>query len=257
MAKSILLTCGLGDFIAIESYLSVRELYDVENIYWATIAENNIMPLVPHVFPNIKKHISLSIKQCIEYKWELQDNEYNMEDVQDYGISALFKQSLLKQRIYQGSSLIRKKLSDITYLQLPKNYIVVHPYSENAPTEARDINAHEWDIIKTHLLDKGVKIVIVNKGQLKMPSHPNLIDLTNNLNILEAIEVVKLSNGFIGASSVFSVIASKVLPQWKIYVKGHNLLKDIYWKFYYAPLETNHFIQNALIMAYPVINFLD
>jgi hypothetical protein len=79
--------------------------------------------------------------------------------------------------------------------------------------------------------------VIINKGDERMKQYPNVIDLSDQLSLLEAIEVTKQSSGFIGASSIFSVVASKVLAPGQIFIKGYKLLKDEFAWFYYAPHE--------------------
>ena len=62
----------------------------------------------------------------------------------------------------------------------------------------------------------------------------NIINLScNKLSIIDCIELTKQCNYFFGIDSVFSVIASKILPNNNIYIKcNHNhgyTNKDIYW----------------------------
>ena len=255
--SKILLACGIGDFVALECYLSMKETFAVKSIYWATRAKDSIMPLIPYVFPNVTEHITvkddwgdaLEKNFCIECKEDLKNN--TLQDVEDYSVSVIFNQILNKQRSYQSSSIIKRKLCDISHFNLPDRYFLVHPYSDNARTPARDLTKEEWIHITNSLSVYDMPIVVINKGKEALEFSPNVIDLSNKTNLMEAIEIAKGSAGFYGASSAFSVVCSKVLPHWKMYVKGHNFLKDIFWHFYYAPLETNSFISDSLIKPIP------
>lgn len=238
----ILLTCGVGDFIAIESFLTSAETRAVDTIYWATRARTTILPLIPFVFPNVKHHVvvkdswgeAFTEDFCVESSEDLPDLPDNVIDL---SIKRIHAAMLRGTRRYRGSFLEKRQLAVIDDLQLPERYFVVHPHSENARTADRDMTAAEWTEIWKQLRSMNIPVVIINKSDKKLKQYPGVIDLTNKLDILQSIEVVKQSNGFIGSSSVFSVVASKVLARNQLYIKGHTLLKNVYSSLYYAPIE--------------------
>ena len=248
----ILLTCGVGDFIALESFLAFKETQSVEVIYWATRAREVLMPLIPFVFPNVKEHIiikddwaeSFKTNFCIESIEELTIPD----DVIDFSIKTIISSIIQGYRRHRGSFLEKTALTSISHLNLPDNYFVVHPYSENARSDDRDMSPQEWTSTWRNVRSTGCSIVIINKGGEKLKQYPNVIDLTDKLTLLESIEVTRHARGFIGASSVFSVVASKVMAPGQLFIKGHTLLKNEFAWFYYAPHDDPHTLvtQNLL-----------
>lgn len=238
----ILLTCGIGDFIALEGFITFKEAQSVETIYWATRAREAIMLLVPFVFPNVKEHIVVKDTWGEPYRngfcfESIEDIDDMPEDVVDFSIKPMIESIKRGNRRYNSSFLDKKSVASIADLNLPEKYFVVHPYSENARSETRDMTAQEWTTAWRSLCPSGIPIVIINKGSEKLKQYPNVIDLTDKLDLLQAIEVVRASSGFIGSSSVFSVIAAKFLAPAQLFIKGHTLLKNEYSWFYYAPHE--------------------
>jgi hypothetical protein len=248
----ILLTCGLGDFIAMASYFTDAERASVQTIHWATRARESLMQLVPFVFPNVAEHVverdtwgaPFSKTFCISSRAELPGLD---PAVTDWSVKFIVEDVKRKRRKYQGSTLANGALCDISRLDLPARYYVVHPHSENARTPIRDLTSEEWAGVHRHLHQRGIPIVIVNKGGERLPEQLGVIDLSDQLTLLEAIEVTKHAAGFVGAASLFSVIASKTLPIERIRIKGSADLKKNYYWFYYAPHATNAFITDDLL----------
>lgn len=237
----VLLTCGAGDFIAIESFLTHKETQSVDTIYWATRARETILPLIPFAFPNVKNHI------IVKDDWSDAFTEgFSIEsgkdldlptDVVDWNITKIRDEARRGSRQFRGSAFVKQQLAQVSDLNLPESYFVVHPFSINARTLDRDITAEEWTMICRSSRVCGIPVVVVNQGDETLKRYPGVIDLTNKLSLLQALEVVKQSRGFIGASSIFSVMASKVLSQSQLFIKGHDLLKNDFAWFYYAPIE--------------------
>ncbi len=254
--KDVLLTCGIGDFIAMESYFTPKERNDVTTIHWASRARQTLMELVPFVFQNATKHVierdvwgpPFSKTFCISSRNELPRLP---QSVHDWSVKVIVDDVRKGRRFYEGSTLISRELCDISRLKLPARYFVVHPYSENARTPVRDLTNDEWLFAHNRLRTKGVPIVVVNKGGETLRQLPGVTDLTNQLTLTEAIEVTKNATGFIGAASLFSVIASKIMPTNALFIKGSRDLKMNYSSFYYAPHKTNAFVTDNLLRTLP------
>ena len=257
-AREILLTCGIGDFIAMTSYLTEHERNGVEVIHWATRARESLLNLIPFVFPNVKTHVvvrdkwgpAFSKDYSVASRAELPDLETS---IVDWSVAVLIREARSGKRLFRGSPLVTQRVCGIEHLKLPIGYFVVHPYSQTARTSFRDLTEKEWRHVHARLHAQGVPIVIVNEGETIFSPLPGVVDLTNKLTLVEAIEVIKGACGFVGAASVFSVIAAKVLPADKLCVKGHPDLKNNFSWFYYAPYNDNSFVV-ADINASPMMN---
>jgi hypothetical protein len=252
--KRVLFTCGVGDFIAMESYFTAAEREDVEAIHWASRARQTLMELVPFVFQNVKEHIierdswgpPFSRTFCISSRRELPRLN---PSVHDWSVKIIVGEVRHRLRHYRNSTLVAHQLCNISHLNLPPYYFAVHPYSDNARTPIRDLTHEEWRLAHARLQDRNIPLVVVNRGDELLQSLPGVIDLTNKLTLLEAIEVTKHAAGFIGAASVFSVVASKTLPSNRLFIKGSRDLKLNYSAFYYAPHKTNSFVNDSLLGA--------
>ena len=248
----VLLTCGIGDFIAMESHFTAKERDDVMVIHWASRARQTLMELTPFVFKNVEKHVierdtwgePFTKTFCISSRKELPRLD---PSVIDWSVKGIVNEVKSGRRKYEGSTLVKQQLCDISRLKLPDKYFVVHPYSENARTPVRDLTNDEWLFAHNRLRTLGMPIVIVNKGGESIRQLPGVTDLTNQLSLAEAIEVTKRGTGFVGAASLFSVIASKIMPINRLFIKGSRDLKMNYSWFYYAPHRTNTFVSDSLL----------
>ncbi len=248
----ILLTCGIGDFVAMESYLTDAEREAVRAIHWASRARPALMELVPFAFPNLDEHVverdtwgpPFSATFCIYSRKDLPNLD---PSVLDWSVKIIVDQVRSKARRYTSSSLVRRSLCDISRLQLPERYFVVHPYSENARTPVRDMTPQEWALAHSRIRSQNAVPIIVNKGGQRLERLPGTLDLTDELTLAESIEVTKRASGFIGAASLFSVVASKTLPSNRIIIKGSRDLKMNYSGFYYAPHATNSIVTVNLL----------
>lgn len=251
LPQEILLTCGIGDFIAMTSYLAENERKSVKTIYWATRARESLLQLVPFVFPNVKNHIIVRDKWGPAFSKDFcvtsgADLPGLMPSIADWNIAAIVREARARKRVFHGSPLVRQQLCDIGRLKLPASYFVAHPYSENARTWVRDLTETEWLRVYRRLQERGFPIVVVNKGGSPFAPLLGVIDLTDKLTLLEAIEVTKGASGFIGAASLFSVIAAQLLPKEELIIKGSRDLKDNFSWFYYAPHTSNSFVVRNL-----------
>jgi len=254
---AILLTCGLGDFVALESHLSPAEREAVTAIHWATRNRESLLALVPFVFPNVADHVierdtwgaAFTREFSVASRAEFPDLD---SAVLDWNVRSIVDDVWHGRRKYHGSTVARTQFANISRLKLPAEYFVVHPFSENARTEVRDLRVEEWMVTRAYIHGRcDARIVIVNKGGERLPHPAGVIDLTNQLTLLEAIEVTKGASGFIGCASVFSVVAAKVLPEDRLFIKGNKYLRKYFHWFYYAPHEGNAFISTDLLKILP------
>ena len=249
----VLLTCGIGDFISIESHLTQAEREGVTAIHWATRARREIETLVPEAFPNVVEHVierdtwgaPFTPEFCVSSRAELPNLP---DDVVDWNVAAIADEIRRGAREYRGSSLIRRELIPPTYT-LPNEYIVVHPYSENAPAAARDLTCAEWYCVQQRAKRMRLPIVIVNKGMARFPVQVRDVqvrDFTNMLSVREVVEITKGASMFVGCSSFPAIVAAQTLPAERLFVKAYPAVKKFFYWFYYAPQITNAFVTDDL-----------
>lgn len=252
----ILLTCGIGDFIAMESHAPLVEREEVTAIHWATRAREPLMELVPFVFPNVTEHVverdiwgaPFTAEFCVASAAELPDMATGVED---WSVKIVSDEIRAGLRRFHGSALLRQPLCSLERLKLPDRYFVVHPFSENARTVERDLNPTEWVAALRYIDASGYKIVVVNKGGERMPLPFDALDLSDELSMLEAIEVTKRAAGFVGCASFPAVIAAQSLTSEWLYVKSNRPLKKFFYWLYYAPQESNAFLTDDLLKILP------
>lgn len=256
--KTILLTGGLGDVIALESFISDEERNDITEIMWATRALPSLRLLQPinYVFPNFKNQIilyedwaqndeerkikpwNLITKQDIHTKLKMKNIDLNT--ITDFSIAALFGEIKQNKRIFNKSKFI--ELDKKPEINIANNYIVIHPMSDNTD-EQRTLNTEEWNCIIQWLELSNNNAIVINKikdeTKYQVPINSRIIDLTNKTSLLESIWIIKHASGFIGSCSSMSVIAARAqLP--KMLLKGTDWLSSdhgLKMKFYYHPYD--------------------
>ena len=253
---NILLTCGIGDFFALECFLTKEEKESVQSILWASRARRALEGMVSIVFPNLQQQIRLldnfgpygSDTFCINGFRELArfGIDYDPLKVKDYSIKGLIPQVLQKSRTYQGSTICQTDLCDITQFDLPKTYCVIHPYSRNAAEAGRDLTEEELNIISKRLMVCKMMGIVLNVGNKMGNKCPNIIDLTNETSLLESVEITKRATKFVGCASCLSVIASKMISEHSLAIKANEMLRRRLWAFYYAPRDNNQFLHRSL-----------
>lgn len=253
----ILITCGIGDFLAIESFFSQKEK-NIRNVFYATRAQKEISKLFD-ALPNydIKEHINYfdRFNGKLPTIWDI--NHLNRitkskldPAIHDYSIKVKFNENRRnKYKHYNGSSFLKYELAkDIkTKFNLPSNYIVVHPCSKASYRLAaqRELTPYEWKFLlaeipgtsscgKTGLFKDTLgggdfrllggtsqqKIVVLNTWpDYQIPNNKNIIDLTNKTTLIESIEILKNSNGYFGIDSALSVLAAKLFGSEKLYIR--------------------------------------
>lgn len=175
-----LITTLLGDFFALESFLTNRERTDLDEVLYYT-PQAKLIQEVLTALPNyhIAKHTDLTGKFLT-----------TSPQVKEWGIDTLFPEIAKGTRHYTYSSLIRYPLADLTPFNLPDHYTVCQPYGSNRAID-------NW-----HDIPSGT-VVLGDKGECP----ERMINLIGQTTILEAIEITKKAQSFIGVDSCLSIVA--------------------------------------------------
>ena len=254
---SCFITGGIGDVLAVESFMSQQEKERLQTIFYATNKHEHIEFLFKKnkAFKNLTNHVvvwdDFSKFWCFHSMLEYQhkSNSVNNKvfsfchDLSIYKIFSEVKQGKLK---YQESSFIKQKLTEINHLELPEKYITILPCSTDKRQSTRDFEENDWNNVMLYLEKNNTKGVVVNKGQDIIPDHELLINMSNKTRLDESIEILKNSKGFLGIDSWLSVLAAKIFNPPYIQVKSQNGNCYENASCYYAPLTDFSFIKNNI-----------
>ena len=137
---------------------------------------------------------------------------------------------------------------------LPPSYFVIHPFSDfYLNTDLRNMTQAECGQAIHYLAAQRVSGVVLNKtGKPIAWNGASLIDLTNKTTVLEALEITKGAEGFIGCASFISVLASRTMPPLNLFIKGDRLISDGIMTYdeydiFYAPIKTRGLLRGDLL----------
>lgn len=243
--STMLLTGGLGDVIAVESFMSPEERERIETIYYACpwIAElRAIFSALPN-FPNLKTHNELTPKRTYYQKSDVEAAHGPLPPLTDYSILKVFPQ----RRTYTGSSLLAYPLP-ATLPTFDKPYMVVVPTSRWGRWNDRDFSESDWQTCLGYLERHDMLGVVLFNGNDFIRDHPRLVNLQNKTNILESVETLKRAAGYMGIDSAISVLAAKLFPVKRLAIK--SVWKHCYEHkhIYYAPHTDFRFLQRRIAL---------
>jgi hypothetical protein len=254
-----LFTGGIGDFIAIESFLNPQEIHSIRRVYLATRAAGAIQALLQKVpiFPAMTEIISLhddwSHVFCVvtledffnasqTHGWDVNLGSIP-KGIVDYSIAHVFPQIMNGYRKFNRCHILDHHLADISKFELPKNYAFVQPYSPNDRQGGnRDYTDHEWKSTLEFLRKKELKGVVVLNSNDYIPDDSSIINLANKTNIAEAMEIAKHCHTYIGVDSCFAALVTKFLSDDRLFIKSVN---DHYlnnFSIYAAPHVRSEFV---------------
>ncbi len=217
--EAILITGGIGDFIAVEGQLSPEERERVGVVYYAAPAAAEIETLfraLPN-YPRLTRHVTLPTGGTVLYERaevEAVVGQVLPERVQDLSIRKRFP--LL--RPYVGSSLLLTALAAVDVPDRP--YVVVVPHSTWFSPAGRSFDDGDWGRLFQALESHDLAGVVLCRDRVAIPSHPRLIDRQGELTILQSVEVLKRAAGYMGIDSWASVLAAKLFPACRMSVKN-------------------------------------
>lgn len=261
--RSILITGGVGDVMAIESMMTDPERESINCIFYASRAAKPCMELFVDLpsFPNIKKQTEiwknfsqifafndkkhLADKLCAYQPNALQEiTRKLLEPIEDYSIKRIFAE----KRPYTYSSFLKHSAASLEKFNLPEKYYCICPYSSNDKRDIRrDYNSSDWAQTLSILKQKDTIGVILNKGTEYIPDDLSLVNLNNKTNMKEAIEIVKRAQGYIGIDTAFSVLAAKLFDPTNIMVKCLNDHCFRWAHVYFMPLTKFDFLKDRIM----------
>lgn len=259
----VLFTGGLGDFIGAETFLSEQQKDSVTSVLWATRNREEIKAAIDMnlIFPNIKEEVimfdnwanerptrpwqsgdsfmNIGMKHELNTKCNLNLSNSELEEIFDCSLDATL------QRMFQGLSFQSSRFAtkgnwpSIEQFNLPKKYVVIHPWSDSEIC-GREFNNADWENI-IHYLEKNDLIgVVVNRSNILPPSHNNLLDLTNQTNLKETFGIISQAYQAILCSSSLACFATKIFSKNNIWIKGGHEYIFTPWAthFYHGPFKS-------------------
>ena len=260
--KNCFISGGLGDVLAVESFLTKNERDNLEAIYYATNKSKYIKELFNSLknynYPKLKEHHvvwdDFSEFWCFysleQFSKTTDIQYYNSNNCLDLSILKIFNEINTNKRHYNESSFLGTNLADVDYLNLPNSYFVILPYSSDKRMKSRDFNDKDWSCIDNLLKTKNKKGIVINEGNDPVPVFDGLINLSNKLTIPEAIEVLKKSDGYFGIDSWLSVLAAKLFNFPNLQIKSLNQHCYDNAAFYFAPQKKFNFMVEKIKIIY-------
>ena len=254
--EKLLITGGLGDFLAVDSFFSKEQKSKIKKIILASRAANYIKTLFNeknHYYKNLKKvqildynfHKQPSFHGKEEAREKIKMSKSFWENVYDGSISNIFKIIRAKKFRYQESSFLDYNIS-IKKFNLPSNYILILPFSTNQVNDFRNFDDDDWKFIESYLRFNNKIGVCVGTENKKIPDNKYLINLIKQTSTLESIEILKKSNGYIGIDSWISVLAPKLFNKNNVYIKSNSKHCYRFSSIYFKPFKNNSCIFNSL-----------
>lgn len=257
--STVFFTGGIGDVLALESYFTQRERDNLETIYYATRKSDPIIEIFQNLnnYPRLRNHVVVyddfskfwcfySKEECLVH---LKSNGLPVPDgllhAEDWSIANKFTKINSNYITYNSSSPVNLKLCGVSEFDLPKNYISICPYSSDKRVSTRDFSKDDWKNTSVLLDRLEMTGVLLNSGIDICPVYDNIIDLSNQTSIIEAIEILKNGCGYIGVNSVLSVLAAKLFHN-NLFIKSSDEHCHRNRHIYYAPKKTFEFLKGGI-----------
>ena len=255
-----LFTGALGDFLGAESFMTESEKDSVTTILWATRNRAEIQSAVDLkvIFPNLQeekilfddwgterptrpwqegdKFMSIGMKGDLNLKCKLNLSQTELDAITDCSLDATLQKIFTGHRWQSSRFTMRSVWPDVSRFNLPNRYVVIHPWSD-AEICGREFNDADWASIFKFLDKIGAMGVVVNKSETPPPSHPLLIDLTNQTTLKETFSIITRAESCILCSSSLACFATKLFPKDRIWIKGGHqyIFTDWATYFYHGP----------------------
>ena len=253
-------SCGVGDFIAIESRMSHYEKESVTEVVFCTRQHEMLERLIrdSNMFPNCVKFTSLHNRWwkkpgdpylfCVGNKYSINSiPEVNLsssyiESLEDFSVDHVINDINYKRRELTKSSIVEfiKRQNEVDCFTLPERYTVIHPFSNNRQHPERDFDSSDWSVVYSYALNNKTHCVILNDQDCSIPRSHRLINLSTQTTLYESFKILEGAEAFIGCASVLSVYASRLdIPTT---IKGnwnHLLSNGATREFYYGQQRKN------------------
>jgi hypothetical protein len=230
--QEIIITGGIGDFIALESHFPEHWRKNIKKIYLATRASTAIKQIISYLpqykhakieslWNNFTNFFAFYNKKEVQNK--LPKNNIKWRKIKDWSISLKFPAIHYGYYRYHDSLLSKVSLANLSKFKLPARYATIVFVSENdRRLKNREFSPKDFANLLAFLEKINLQGVIVNRSKIKPPKHKLLIDLSNKTTILESLEIVKQSTCYIGIDSCLAVFAARHLPPERVVIKCIN-----------------------------------
>lgn len=233
----VLVTGGIGDVFAVESFLTDEQRKAVKKVYYATRAAGSLIG----VWPPGAEHVVLyddfddllfAFHSKAEVAFHLDSPPEDWPRTTDWSIIGAFDR--LQHSPCNGSGFLRDD-RDLSAFDLPERYVVVFPHSDNDPKMTdRNFTKEDWDETAAFLNDKGLRGVVLGTSGRPAPTCWTFIDLIGKTTLAESLTILKGAAGYVGIDSCLSVLAAKLFGEM-ICVKSRSEHVHRWKHVYYAP----------------------
>lgn len=257
--KNLLLLSGLGDWFAIESFLTPEQKADVETISWACRGKGALRPLfddpaVKADYPNLKEHHTLwdDFKKCQPWsKTHLEQLLGTKLPKSLVDMSAdVWLPKLQKERTpYQGSTFIKIE-ADVSRFRLRGDFYSIHattPFNTESFRRVRDFRQLDWDATRQLLLRRSARGILLNSSNDPEHSDPPFHDLGGTTTLAESITILKRSKGFIGIDSCIGILAAKFFEPKDMQIRAKNASFNVYAPQYLAPHTDLRYVREVIV----------
>ena len=261
----VLLHAYIGDLFAFDFFLADDVRAKVTNVVYNEQQALRTHDLIPHVFPNVTGLTICECKGLTKFSFEgaslaqLQEFFPQLNDAFDLRWPHTFwtPTNPAPTAITKGSFLT-KKLADISRIELPAEFIALHPYSSWSHQPNRDFSP--VDLLAVQQFSKKSKLPVVLLGQRaalaknsqfrrtkkhtwqlatdQLAADSGWVNLMDETTMFETIEILKRASCFVGASSCLSILAAAYFPEPRLFVKMDD-------NFYALPTFMKYFYPYA------------
>jgi ADP-heptose:LPS heptosyltransferase len=251
--KGILITGGIGDFLALESHMSVFEKNSLTRIYLATRANSIIKNLIEMIgikaevleifadYDNVtfyqKSEVSLYLKKIgcpYPSDWS---------QVEDWSILVKFPEIQDGMHPFNGTSIF----DAVPAVPVTNEYVVICPMTETDVD--RKLDQQDWKEITRHLENRNLEGVVVAGKNVECPEHPLLTNISGKTSMLESIACLKGASGYFGIDSFMSILAAQRFDITTMRVKSINEHLYRHRDIYYAPHRDGAFVSSQINLS--------
>ena len=252
---SLLITNGIGDFLAAESFWPEAKRRELTTVYYATRQWRAIRELLEAFarknYPRLKHHVVLwedfdeSEAFCFTSAGDVTQRVRVPPGVEDFSIARVFPEVTEGLLHHTGSTALRYELADVTHLELPQRFFVIFPQTDDNLPPERNFTSRDWLDALAWIADAGGRAAVILGGPVDesdrfrrpelspRPGELDVLDLRGHTSILESIEVLKRAEGYLGIDSWLSVPASRLFRWPKLAIKCVRDTGGIQWRHVY------------------------
>lgn len=232
---------GIGDMICMDSVLTQEERESITEIYWGHVQQHRLAYILDNnkFYKNLKKHYFLndetarnlfpddSAKNMWHYRGDISEHfdialrlhNISSDQIRDWTCINFFN-----RENYTGSTfMLNAQITDLDwhkYNLKPFEYILCQTSSSVRPGDHKHqhpLNATDWGRLHQEAVEKKLKIVAITDKDMDIPI-PD-VTLLKFPDLKEIICLAKYCHSYAGIDSFVSILAAKVLPADKLYIK--------------------------------------